>query len=251
MPKWCFSVLSVTLCENQVRMPSLRGDKQSHNSECLPSAMLPSAPAALSLLGAPQCWHSVLVSGSHTRTATWLCFPSAATISGPRVILPLTGRFLIRTCVASALSHPAFKMLEKWKCRLFASHFFSPWNGDREELNQGLGSHPLICILMAVQALNPAPEQGFVQPPLGRTQPFPAACPAGSFWSPSLAAPSWSLSSSTLSHSSNNAARFHPVSASAVRVKPTLPRDSRLSTTPGLSGLWLAVLPRGQSKALF
>ena len=173
MPKWCFSVLSVTLCENQVWMPSLRGDKQSHNSECLPSAMLPSAPAALSLLGAPQCWHSVLVSGSHTRTATWLCFPSAATISGPRVILPLTGRFLIRTCMASALSHPAFKMLEKWKCRLFASHFFSPWNGDREELNQGLGSHPLICILMAVQALNPAPNKALSSLLWGALSPSP------------------------------------------------------------------------------
>lgn len=67
----------------------------------------------------------------------------------------------------------------------------------------------------------------------------------------SLVAPSWSLSSSSLSHKSNNPACSSLLSASAVRVKPTLPRDSRLSTTPGLSGLWLAVLPRGQSKALF
>lgn len=147
-----------------------------------------------------------------------------------------------------------FKMFEKGTCALLFAYLLFSWNGRRKQLNWNLGLNSLTPDSHGYRCFEPSPSRTriFFKLSSGAHLLLPPSVPCGFILIPcSLVAPSWSLSSSSLSHKSNNPACFDLLSASAVRVKPTLPRDSRLSTTPELSGLWLAVLPRGQSKALF
>lgn len=149
-----------------------------------------------------------------------------------------------------------FKIFEEEKyCFSFFTYLLLSQNVHKKELDWNSSSNSGMPNLHGYTCFEPRHSRtrilisGFL---LGHTCFFPPSVPCSLVLIPfSLVAPSWSLSSSSLSHKSNNPACSDLLSASAVKVKPTLPRDSRLSTTPGLSGLWLAVLPRGQSKALF
>lgn len=213
------------------------------------------------------CWFWWYLGVPHT-SENWACHwsPSSRKNDGscsPQLWSFLDHKRFFHLCGGSSqapawlLSFPIllFKMFEKGKCCFvlffhLSSLFWSQKGANSEtELEQWNARFARLHMLWTQPQQNKDFFSSFL---LGHTCFFPPSVPCTLVLIPcSLVAPSWSLSSSSLSHKSNNPACSNLLSASAVRVKPTLPRDSRLSTTPGLSGLWLAVLPRGQSKALF